>query len=649
MPRKKSEKKSQPETETQEQHDEMVEEELESIYEDADGQSEDVSQLVPVRKRGIFRFLFSTLLLLIGIGAVAWLGYWVFMQFAPAEIREALTDTGGVSITIEAPDQVQAGEVVEYVITYENKKRVAINNISLNVLYPSGLRFADAAPLPLALMTDEADGAAADTTPRREDDWSLGSLAAGQSGTVTITGTLVGEAGSNQNLWAVLAYEPENFSSQFQTEASAKVVIAESPIAVTITGSDQVGTDETAELTISYENASQQTVPAAFIELGAPDSFDVSDAQPQLDDRQRWQLGDVAPGDTGELYVKGTFAANASGSQEFVIRLYTAEDDGDVLLSETPHEVILVSGDLLVELKLNGSADNQTAAFGDVLQYSLTYQNAGSQAFEDLTASVFFSATADVVEWTTLNDRYDGTPDEFEAGRLVTWTGEEVPNLARLEPGEKGVIDFSVRLSRSAEGLSGEVAVRNVASIRIGAIAEEAVQIESRSNSLLVELNSDLSLDAFARYFADDGSSLGSGPIPPKVDETTYYVVQWQLDNSVHEVNNVVVSATLPEGVQWAGVTDIAVGSMEYELNSRRVTWVINRMPLDLSLDYIAQFEVSITPAGKDVGKVLALTGDHAVKATDAATKATIEFTKGSLTTDLTRDPLAQDKGLVQE
>lgn len=618
-------------------------ESLEHLY--RDGGSRDRNRLDHAARRGFLGVIGWGAVVLAVLVGVAWLGFFAFQRYAPDAVKRVVSDNGDVHLLLEAPEKVNVGDTVTYRIRYENQRKVGLKQTSVTVRYPSGFRLASAEPLPAA-----ADEGTVQATSK-EDTWNLGPLAAGGSGAITLTGQLLAPPGSNQNLWAVLYYEPENFSSQFQTEASITVTLADAPLKLEVTTPPQATATDTVELKVKYTQQGETELKGVALELVPPTSFTVqkSDPRPVSGSSTQWRIGDVAKEATGTVTITGSFAATASGRQEFTVRAFLIDEPDQPVVAETVAPMALLSGTLLTELKVNGNATDGVANFGDTLMFSLTYQNNGDEPLQDIVATVYLSSVSDFLEWTTLADRYDGTLDEFEAGRFITWTKDEVPNLGELGPGEKGVIDFSIRIVSNAGTLTGEQAVRSVATLAVATGDKPTDKVEVRSNAVTTQLNSNLTLRAAGRYFTDSGDSLGSGPIPPRVGETTHYVIDWRLTNSVHELRDVTISTTLPERVLWSGSRTVSVGGLSYDPKSRVVSWTVNRMPIGSEFTYQAQFEVSVAPAATDVGKVLALTGDIRLTGTDTVTGSPISATRGSLTTDLVDDPFAKGRGLVVE
>ncbi|MFA6534147.1 MAG: hypothetical protein WCT37_03160 [Patescibacteria group bacterium] len=620
---------------------------LRKIYANADGSLDDISRLEPTVGRGLFRSLIIASAAVAVCAAAAFAGWWFFNSYAPAGLKNLVGDSGEIGLSVEAPTEIDSGSEIVYTIKYRNNKKVALNNLSLNVRYPGGLLISATEPAPKV-----ADAGEAAARLVKEDNWDLGSLPKGASGEVKITGRLLAAAGSGQNIFVVLYYEPENFSSVFQKEATFATLIKSAPVAVTVDGPTQLATSDNFEFTVKYQSQQAEDLTNLLLEVKYPADFSLTSAEPApvSGSQNQWPIAVLAKDAKGEIKIKGKFASTVTGSQNFLITTSQKEaGDNFFPLSEVNYTVTLLSGQLLVELKVNGSSDDGAVNFGDTLNYSLVYQNNSQETMKDLTAVAYLMPSADFVQWTSLSDRYDGTLDEFEAGQMITWTKAEVPNLDQLKAGERGVIDFSVKLLGTAGAMSGDLNLRSLGSLKVAEIGKEKINLENQSTAVTLKLNSNLALAAAARYFNDQGVSIGSGPIPPKVAETTSYVINWRLANTVHEVQEVKVSTVLPPGVAWGARREITVGDLGYDPTTRQVTWTINRLPTTVQLDYLVSFDVRITPAVTDAGKILALTGDNALTATDATTGAKISVTSGSLTTDLVSDPVAKGKGLVVE
>ncbi len=163
-----------------------------------------------------------------------------------------------------------------------------------------------------------------------------------------------------------------------------------------------------------------------------------------------------------------------------------------------------------------------------------------------------------------------------------------------------------------------------------------------------MSLNSDASFKAEARYFDQDGAPLGSGPLPPKVGETTSYRVLWLITNGLHDLEDISVSTTLPSNVEWDDFSSADLGSVVFDTGTRTVRWTVSNMPNDVQT-VRASFSLSITPTDEEVGEFIKLTTGSSLQARDGETGSAIERQNDELTTELETDDYAQNKGIVTQ
>ena len=153
------------------------------------------------------------------------------------------------------------------------------------------------------------------------------------------------------------------------------------------------------------------------------------------------------------------------------------------------------------------------------------------------------------------------------------------------------------------------------------------------------------------RYYSDEMEVVGSGPIPPVVGKTTTYRLVWSLTNTTNPVKDVTVQTVLPASVVWEGRSKVSEGSvLSFDVSTRIVTWDLATIAAQTGSrlsELEAYFEVSVTPTSNDLGKLLALTGEQTISATDRFTLTAISFTRPAIASDLKGDPLGANQGIV--
>jgi hypothetical protein len=188
--------------------------------------------------------------------------------------------------------------------------------------------------------------------------------------------------------------------------------------------------------------------------------------------------------------------------------------------------------------------------------------------------------------------------------------------------------------------------VESYAQFAIGNI-ETKQNEDTKSNTILSKVNSDLKFNEEVRYFSEDNIAVGSGPLPPKVGQTTSFKVYWNLTNNLHELNNLRLESALPDYVTWNDKNRTTVGNIYYDESGRKVVWEIGRLPVSV-YEAGAEFNISITPVESDRNKVLVLIPGTNIEATDSETNSTISKVGKAKTTKLEDDPIAVGDGRVE-
>lgn len=156
-----------------------------------------------------------------------------------------------IALSINAPTSIFSGQAFQVPINYVNNTPHSFDNVVLNLEYPSGFSFLGSTIRP---------GNGADTA------WELGTISPESTGTVTITGSIVGSANANYSLSGTLAGSvvgSPNGSAYTLTSGSANLAIGASPLSLAVslnnTGNYVAHTGDALSYTVSYANNSGVT------------------------------------------------------------------------------------------------------------------------------------------------------------------------------------------------------------------------------------------------------------------------------------------------------------------------------------------------------------------------------------------------------
>jgi hypothetical protein len=612
-----------------------LEKELKEIYKDQDGENADMSRIYHKKRSKLKRFVVGALIFFVGAAALSWAGFFFFG-------RGRAFSGENVILEIVSPDTAAGGEAIQFFIKYKNNETVPLGQAEISVRLPSDFSLNGTEPAPSS----------------EENIWKIGSIAAGKEGEIKISGTFFGAEESLQTLQAVLTYKPADFNSEFQKVTTAVTKIENSFLEVSLSGPERILTNKETPFKIKYKNIGEAALQGIKISVIAPVDFSFKEKQGEKE-VMSWEVLEAAPGGEQEIDFSGSFGPQAEGEREFKVQIGFMKGDKFYLQKENFFKTDVLIGAILPTLILNGDSKDRAMNFGDTLNYAIVYQNKDKTDLSDIEIKIVFESTSRnnkmILDWAALKDDLDGVvlgtqlSPELRQG-TITWTKRQISKLTSLAPGVEETINFQLRIKPFSEfqdwGIK-DFEVKSFVEVKIGKNGEGVTEETIQSNAITFKINSDLKLQTEARYFNDDNIAVGSGPLPPKVGETTAYRIFWDVTNSLHEVTGLKVSAALPENIKWSNKHEITAGELKFDEATHEVTWTLNRMPLDVNALGV-NFEVTVAPTAAERGKLLTLLLGTNLTAIDKSTGAIIAKAGEALTSNLDGDPGAEGKGVVR-
>lgn len=612
-----------------------IEESLSEIYQDDKGDMVNVQKLAIKKKKGFWHYLFNFLFLVLIGGGIAYGFYNLYISRNSGE--------NSIKFFIEADRTVVSGEEFYYTVTYNNTGHFALNNVQIDLDFSDGFVFLDSSPQPQI----------------KNSSWFIEKLLPGESGKIKIKGKIIGEANSEHLTLGTMSYVPENFSSEFKKEASHTIIVSDIGFDVHITNKNYAFVGEENEIIIDFESQEKNYLSSFLLAVNEVENISFAGEIIEDEDNEKdsaisfqkindnvWQISFLGEDNStstemiskkisGKIKIKYVVEEKISDSQDIIIKLQQKNNNKDYTFYEKIIPTEIIKGDFNLTLKINNKSDLNNANFSDNLEYSILYENKGEANMEDVVIEAVLNS--DFLDWTTLNL---DTPGE-EEGNSIIWTKKEIPALAEIEPGESGEINFSINILPFRESDIGKKpTIESYAQYSVGESDENGENNDNKSNTIIININSDLSLSEEVRYFNSDNIPVGSGPLPPKVDETTFFKVYWTVTNNLHELQNTEVKVKLPDYVSWNNKSRTSVGTIEYNPSEHIVFWKIGRLPISVyRVD--AEFSISITPTEEDRGRIMVLMPGSTISAFDSETQVNISKTTSAKTTKLEDDNIA--------
>ena len=622
---------------------EEIDDNLSEIYRDKSGEMVDVSHFYQEKNS----FLVSLIKKLFVLAVLVVLGYGFYSYFSNKPL-----DSASIDFTINVPEQVKAGEEFSYTLNYKNKSRFILNSLRLEMKYPDGFILSDVSG---ASLTSAATSTAANY-------FDLVSLPVDAEASVVVKGKIVGPKDTPNFLSASLSYRPGDFSSEFKKEAVASTMLNDLGFDLNYEYANAALVGEVSEVDLVFTNVKANLLDGFGVSFMFPENITlVGSSASSTDSGQTasssetiltvskisplvWQVNGLIPGtNTYRLPIYYTVNKKVDDNQSIIIRLNKQMENGkSYVFAEKNIQLNVMNSNLNLLLIMNGSKNDNTANFGDTLNYSLSYSNESDGPLNDVV--IMAALKGDFLDWSTFKNEQKGSVGE----NTVTWTKEQIPTLATLAPGAKGVIDFSINIRPYSNNDMGK-------SFTISSYAQFNVNNrqgglnDSKSNNIITKINSDLNLTEKILYFDENNVPVGSGPLPPKVGEKTSLKVYWTLENNLHELSDTRVVTRLPDNVSFDEKKNISTGDLSFDAASHSVIWNIGSLPIS-TYQAKAEFNISITPTDNQRNSLLVLLGGTTINAIDSDTKSILEKKSNSKTTKLEDDDIAaiNNSGLVQ-
>jgi hypothetical protein len=601
---------------------EEIEQNLSDIYKDKKGKMVDVSKLKIKAKKGLWFRLFRFIFIITFIFALLYMAYWYLYEYN--------IDSKNIDLRVNGPESVIAGEEFNYTVEIFNASDTEILDIELDMNYADNFIFIDSSK----------------TADNGNNSWYLGDIKAKERLQLDITAMIIGESGTPKLSQAILTYMPGNFSSQFQETVNINTLIESHGFNVDLDYLSTALVGETYEVSMLFAQEDKNYINSFDLKIESPENIEIllsieedakdSDLQIISQERNTYRISGFDRNYSAQE-LKFRYRVNEKINDEEKIEfvfLQNVNNQEYVFLSESI-DLKIMKSDLNLNLIINGSKNGEPVNFGENLNYTLNYQNKGEVTMEDLT--IMLVVDSDLVDFENIEDKNKGV----KGTNTIAWSKEQIPDLANIESEEEGNIDIILPLKEFQETYIGQdLEITSYAQFSMKENEESDDSQDNRSNKIVNQVNSDLGLEETILYFNEENIPVGSGPLAPKVGETSVFRMYWQVNNNLHDLEDLIVELTLPEHVEYEGIKSIDTGKLNYDSQNKQIVWNIESLNTNQH-NVIAEFEISIEPKEEDEDKILILSPGARISATDRVTSDTLSMKSEATTTKLEEDDIA--------
>jgi hypothetical protein len=554
-------------------------------------------------------FIFSLIFFILAAGIAAFSVY-----------RGAVTlSSKNVDLTILGNSFVGGGEELPIQVEIANKNSTDLVDTKLELSYPKG-------------ATDETGS---EVTRITED---LGTVTSGKTKSVAFSAILYGEQGLSRTITATLSYHLAGSTATFEKTQTFSVTISSSPITLTVDGPSVAAADQPFELHIRSVFQGDQPLSNAIVRVEYPNGFTFASAVPAPSaGNNAWALGTLEKGKESVIVVRGRVSGIEGDEKAFRVYLGTPISTTDsriaVSYNSALHPLTIEAPFVAADLSIDGtSGDVVPLPMGSSVNATISWRNNTNLAITNPTFTIALSGEdIDTASVKAINGYYDPLL------RILTWTATSDGNIARIDPGESGVLSFSLapKGEMSRDDITASLSVS-------GTIPDLQNEIKSITDldEITVRYASRIQFAAQAVYSI--GAIKNTGPYPPKANQETTYTLQWTARPSDNPLANMVATAKLPTNVVWAGVIMPQEEAVTYNTETREVRWNVGSLPRATTtpLSKTVSFQVKVRPSQTDVGNEPLLLSETTISATDTVANVPLSSIRPELTTRLFTDPV---------
>jgi len=571
------------------------------------------------KKRKNKIFIIIILVIIIILGLLLW---FIFN-------REPNFTGDRVSFNIAGSRNIQSGGLVEYRVLYENLEGTSLKDVEITMVYPDGFIYESSSEKP-----ENNEG----------NKWKIRKISPKDKAEIAISGKLCGNPDEIKNIKALLNYTPSGVFGSYQKEATIDVKILKTNFTVSSDFPQLVSQEDSLKYIIKVKNNESFDIDNLRIKIKHPENFEFVKALPEpSSDNNTWDFSEIKASEEIEIEIEHKVIGELENKKALKVEAGIFDQRGNYFKQKEEIFNTKISK-IDIDLKyLANEKESIAIAQGKDINFKIQYKNTGTENLPE--AKVEAEINKEFLEEASI--KVEG--GKYSEGKVV-WDGLGVASLKNIAKGASGDLKFSAKIKNNIDSgnienpvLKGRVKFSSLNS-------KTAVNIERESNEIEVKIGSLVKLESIGRYYDFKNEKIGSGPIPPKVNETTKYRIYLFISNTTSEVINGKVEILLPEHVSWTGVKEVEVGNFSFI--NKKLVWDVGKIDKNLVSEDArieANFEVGITPSEDQAGELVTLVNKTIFTGKDIHIDKDLKIETKPIKTDLEGDPkIEEEQGKVR-
>jgi len=529
-----------------------------------------------------------------------------------------------LKLEILGPEEVELLEEVEYIVKYKNNGNTRLEEPELIFEYPENSLIPEGES-PVIIKTSEDFG---------------GAIYPGEEKTFHFKTRLLGKEGDVLTAKANLSYRPKNIKPRYESATTFSSVVRKTSITFEFDFnlSSQIKPEKEVKFGLNYYSIVDYPLTNLRAVVEYPSGFEFIESNPQSLDKTEWDIGLLNKNDGSRIEILGKIGGEVGEEKIFKAKLGVWQNGKFIVLKETTKGIELSKSSLYVYQKINGNPKH-IALPGEILHYEIDFQNTGKDLLTNLTLIVKLEGKPFNLETIKTSQ---GTFSLGDNSIVFDW--KKVPKLQFLDANEEGQVEFWIELKEEWPISSAEDKNPVIKSI---------IHLNKTTEEFVNKVNSKLIL--YQRGYFEDEVFGNSGPIPPKVGETTTYTIMWQIKNFFNDVDDVKVRVNLPKNIELTGriFPEEQSSKFAFDSQSREIVWEVGDLKMSQGTSGTSapniSFQIRFTPSSDQKGKTPDIISEAEIIGKDTWTNETIEALAPAINTTLPDDQSITSKmGKVQ-
>jgi hypothetical protein len=550
------------------------------------------------------------------------LGYAAYVFFAGGNT----VSNNNIDISVLGNNFTAGGEELPLIVGIVNRNNTALDLVDLVLEYPKG----------------SATDLSSDTEHYRV---SLGTIPAGAVRNENVKLVLFGEQGSVRPIKISIEYRVAGSNAIFVKEKPYEITISSTPINLSVDAPLTISPNQDITLNIKATLNATKAASKILVKVDYPFGFTFVKSTPDPSfNNNVWDLGDIAPGAEHGISITGKMVDVFDGEEKtFNVSsgLQSSTDKSIIsVVFNTIKSIVAIKKPFIeAGIFINGVSQREyTIDAKTPVNVEIHYVNNLDTRVDDLQIKAKISGNA-FNRKTIMAQQgfYDSAND------TITWDQSSQGQLREVNPGDSGTVMFSIS-PLSLFSVSGGILTDPSFSVEVGISGKQAVEGSAvnelnNSTSAVIRILSDVGLSAKALYYS--GPFTNTGPIPPKVGQSTTYTIVWNISNTANNISRAKVSSTLPSWVSFMGVVSPKTENLTFNASTREVIWNIDRVPKGTGITGSARsvaFQVSLKPSLSQVNFIPTLISEAVLTGHDDFANVDITIKKPSLNAELSGD-----------